>query len=124
GSGSGADVKRPLVQARIAPMIGGPINFMIGFEIPSRGVPDRIHATPGAYADAMAAKVLTPSPAGKPALAEHRWTLMRTGGWYDFILTREADASWKRRFAGRAEIGTAALSSDPAMGGPAILDWT
>lgn len=124
GSGSGTDVKRPLVQARIAPMIGGPINFTLGFEIPSRGVPDRIHVTPGAYAEAMLPKVLTPSPAGKPPLIEHRWSLMRTGGWYDFVLTREADAAWKRRYAGRAEIGTGALTSDPAMGGAATMSWT
>lgn len=123
GSGSGTDVKRPLVNARIEPTIGGPINFTIGFEAPARSGADRIHVTPAAYADAMPAKVLNTTAAGKPPLIEQRWSLMRTGGWYDFVLTREGDASWKRRFAGRCEIG-AGLTSDPAMGGPAILSWT
>ncbi|HOY78480.1 MAG TPA: phospholipase C, phosphocholine-specific [Hyphomonadaceae bacterium] len=120
--GNSADAKRPLVAARIEPMVGGPINFTLGFEITTRGAKDRIQATPAAYAEHLAPKALTPPAQGKPALIEHRWSLMKTSGWYDFVLTREGDPSWKRRYAGRHEIG-GALTSDPAMGGAAMLDW-
>ena len=41
-AGSGVDAQRPLVAARIEPMVGGPINFTLGFEITSRGAKDRI----------------------------------------------------------------------------------
>jgi phospholipase C len=41
-----------------------------------------------------------------------------TGGWYD--LSIEADG-YLRRVAGRLEMGVDSIS-DPAMGGPAIMD--
>lgn len=119
-AGNSADRQRPLVAARIEPTIGGPLQFTLGFEISSRGASDRIHATPAAYNEHFATRLLTPPAQGKPDMIQNRWSLMRTGGWYDFVLTREGDASWKRRYAGRHEIG-AAVTSDPAMGGPAIM---
>ncbi len=122
-AGVTSDARRPLVVARIAPVIGGPIDFTLGFELASRGATDRIVATPGTYAEHFVARTLTQPPAGKVAPIEHRWSLMKTGGWYDFVLTREGDARWKRRYAGRCEIGTGALTSDPAMGGAAVMDW-
>jgi len=113
----------PLVNARIEPMIGGPINFTLGFEIVARGAVSPIRAKPGAYADKFAEKTLTPVAPGKPVLVEHRWSLMPTGGWYDFVLLRDNDPAFERRFAGRHEIGTGQLTSDPAMGGAAVMSW-
>ena len=38
-----------------------------------------------------------------------------TGGWYDVVLTVDADATWSRGLAGRVETG-AARTSDPLLG--------
>jgi len=43
------------------------------------------------------------------------WNLDSTGWWYDFAVTSDADRSFLRRFAGRAETGRHSVS-DPAMG--------
>lgn len=123
GSGVGADATRPLLMPLNMPVIGGPLAYEVGFTLDWRGGADRIHVTPGAYGEAMAAQVLNQPVGGRPFQFEHRWSLMKTGGWYDFVLTREADAAWKRRYAGRFEIG-GAMTSDPAMGGAAVLGWT
>ena len=113
----------PRVNTRIEPMIGGPINFTLGFEIAARGGKSPIRATPGAYADVFEMKMLTPVEVGKPPVVEHRWSLMRSGGWYDFVLRRDTDLAWERRFAGRHEIGVGSLTSDPAMAGAAVMTW-
>ncbi len=120
-NGSSSDAQRPLAVARIEPTIGGPIQFTIGFEITAPNATDRIHATPAAYTEHHVVKALTPTIQGRPPAIGYRWSLMRTGGWYDIVLTRDGDPSWRRRFAGRHEIG-AAVTSDPAMGGPAIMN--
>ena len=43
------------------------------------------------------------------------WKLDESGGWYDLEVTSNADASYRRRFAGRVETGEHSIS-DPAMG--------
>jgi phospholipase C len=43
------------------------------------------------------------------------WDLDSTGGWYDLIVTSDADRTFVRRFAGRMETGAHSVS-DPAMG--------
>ncbi|MEO6747644.1 MAG: phospholipase C, phosphocholine-specific [Caldimonas sp.] len=43
------------------------------------------------------------------------WNLDSTGGWYDLAVTRDADANFLRRLAGRVETGRHSVS-DPAMG--------
>jgi phospholipase C len=54
------------------------------------------------------------------AMATWRWTLAKTGGWYDFEVTLAGDDRFRRRFAGRLETGRAS-TSDPAMHGAADM---
>lgn len=46
---------------------------------------------------------------------ELAWDMTEFGGWYDFTVTLEGDATYSRRFAGRIEIGKDSIS-DPYMG--------
>ncbi|MDQ1484667.1 MAG: phospholipase, partial [Actinomycetota bacterium] len=45
-----------------------------------------------------------------------RWSLSRTRGWYDLVITVEGDPHFEYRYAGHLENGEASIS-DPAMGG-------
>jgi phospholipase C len=81
---------------------------------------ERIIATPTAYADRL--KPWTAQLAAKSGSASHDWRLKATHGWYDFTLTRASDPVWRIRIAGRVESGAPSMS-DPAMGGPAVMDW-
>lgn len=45
-----------------------------------------------------------------------------THGWYDFEITRAGDPAWRVRLAGHAENGQPA-TSDPALGGNAVMGW-
>lgn len=56
------------------------------------------------------------------ASAMQTWPVDKSAGWYDLTLTAAGHDTWLRRFAGRLENGRD-LTSDPAMGGPAILRW-
>jgi phospholipase C len=49
------------------------------------------------------------------------WSVVESGGWYDFSVRCPALQGYLRRAAGRLETGRPSIS-DPAMGGPAILD--
>nr|WP_174507033.1 phospholipase C, phosphocholine-specific [Acinetobacter sp. Marseille-Q1620] len=46
---------------------------------------------------------------------ELSWDMSEFGGWYDFTVTIDGDSSYKRRFAGRVEVGKDSIS-DPYMG--------
>jgi phospholipase C len=48
--------------------------------------------------------------------ASKRWSLARTFGWYDFVITVDDDPGFEVRFAGHVETGNDSIS-DPAMGG-------
>ncbi len=122
GSGLGADASRPLLMPTKLLLIGGSIKYEFGFGLEWRTGADVVNVTPAAYADSLKAQALTQPPSDKPLRVEHRWSLMRTGGWFDFALTRDADPQWKRRYAGRYEIGQS-VTSDPAMGGEAVMRW-
>jgi len=110
------------VNVQIEPVVGGPLAYTLAFRIAPGGEAGKIHVASAAYANLHEARDLTPPPEGPPSLIEYRWSLMRTGGWYDFELTRAADAAWKRRYAGRHEIG-GGVTTDPAMGGVAAMGW-
>ncbi|MEZ5939216.1 MAG: phospholipase C, phosphocholine-specific [Hyphomonadaceae bacterium] len=43
-------------------------------------------------------------------------------GWYDLTLTRAGDPGWRVRLAGRVDSGVAS-TSDPLMGGQAVMRW-
>jgi phospholipase C len=45
-----------------------------------------------------------------------RWSLSRTRGWYDLVITVRADSQFDYRYAGHLENGEDSIS-DPAMGG-------
>jgi phospholipase C len=45
-----------------------------------------------------------------------RWSLARTGGWYDVAISVESDSHFETRFAGHMENGQDSIS-DPLMGG-------
>ncbi|MDM0113096.1 phospholipase C, phosphocholine-specific [Variovorax sp. J22R133] len=45
---------------------------------------------------------------------ERRWELQGYGGWYDFVVTCDADAAFHRRLAGRVETGQPSVS-DPSF---------
>lgn len=44
------------------------------------------------------------------------WSLHRSYGWYDFVITSEEDSGFEYQLAGHIETGTDSIS-DPAMGG-------
>jgi phospholipase C len=46
----------------------------------------------------------------------HRWSLLRTKGWYDLAVTVQGDARFEYRYAGHLEDGKDSIS-DPGMGG-------
>ncbi|WP_454734026.1 MULTISPECIES: phosphocholine-specific phospholipase C [Cupriavidus] len=48
-------------------------------------------------------------------VASLEWQIAGSGQWYDFVVTCDASAAFKRRFAGRMEIAKDSIS-DPAMG--------
>ncbi|HEX8863313.1 MAG TPA: phospholipase domain-containing protein [Actinomycetes bacterium] len=56
---------------------------------------------------------LTLVPGGAKA---PRWSLERTGGWYDLVVTVRDDRQFEYRYAGHLENGEASIS-DPGMGG-------
>jgi phospholipase C len=56
---------------------------------------------------------------GGGASAEQHWDAGRSGQWYDFAVTCDADPAYYRRFAGRVETGKHTVS-DPAMGLPEL----
>ena len=45
-----------------------------------------------------------------------RWSLARTRGWYDLVVTANGDPQFAYRYAGHLENGKASIS-DPGMGG-------
>jgi phospholipase C len=45
-----------------------------------------------------------------------RWSLARTRGWYDLVVTVQGDAQFEYRYAGHLENGQPSIS-DPGMGG-------
>jgi phospholipase C len=45
-----------------------------------------------------------------------RWSLGRTRGWYDLVVTVQGDPDFEYRFAGHVENGKPSIS-DPGMGG-------
>jgi phospholipase C len=59
-------------------------------------------------------QVLAPGEA-----AGKQWSLARSGGWYDFVVTVDGDASFEWRGAGHVETGQDSIS-DPALGGMAL----
>ena len=50
------------------------------------------------------------------AATTERWSLSRTRGWYDLVITVAGDPHFKYRYAGHLENGEDSIS-DPAMGG-------
>jgi len=50
------------------------------------------------------------------------WDLAATSGWYDLTVRADGIAGWSQRFAGRLDNGAATMT-DPAIGGPAIMNW-
>ena len=53
------------------------------------------------------------------SLTRH-WSLLRLFGWYDLVITEEADAGFRYQFAGHVETGRDSIS-DPALNG---RGWT
>jgi phospholipase C len=111
GSGKGA---RPRVRVRGEKLKPSLVMAVTSFATTK----DRITTTASAYRDkqydwssALAAKAVV-SAAWAPA----------SHGWYDVTARREGDAKWLVQFAGRVE-GLGA-TSDPALGGPAVMSWT
>ncbi|MFC3067717.1 phosphocholine-specific phospholipase C [Phenylobacterium soli] len=59
---------------------------------------------------------------GPGEAARRAWPLARTGGWYDLIVAAPGSAGFLQRYAGRVETGQVSIS-DPAMAGPALMEW-
>jgi phospholipase C len=64
-----------------------------------------------AYHSASSPLVLSPGES-----ASKDWSLTRTSGWYDLIVTVDGDSQFEYRFAGHLENGEDSIS-DPLMGG-------
>lgn len=69
----------------------------------------------------------TTAPATSALSARKRvditWPTKASGGWYDLLVTCDAEPTFTRRFAGRMETGADSIT-DPAMSGAAIMSWT
>jgi phospholipase C len=77
----------------------------------------QLAVAPGAYADRLKPWRTKLSPGETDS---HVWNLAALGGWYDFVVTTNGVAP--QRLAGRIETGKPS-TSDPAMGGPAVMAW-
>ncbi|MEZ6028991.1 MAG: phospholipase C, phosphocholine-specific [Hyphomonadaceae bacterium] len=80
-------------------------------------LPLQVSVSDGAYGGKIA-RWDTKIPAG--ATHEHVWDLTPTSGWYDLVVTVKGREAQALRLAGRIETGADGLS-DPAMGGPALM---
>ena len=82
------------------------------------GAATQVSVSPRAYQ-----AVLKPWAASLPAkgAAAHRWSLAASHGWYDLQARVMGHGRYLRRLAGRLETGAPSIS-DPAMGGPALMD--
>jgi phospholipase C len=78
----------------------------------------RVDLIPNAYAQDAAPRSVRIAP-GKTASV--RWPVSATRGWYDVSIRCPTLDGYSRRLAGRLETGAPSIS-DPAMGGPALLD--
>jgi phospholipase C len=48
---------------------------------------------------------------------ENEWDLRATNGWYDFVITIDEHAAFRRRLAGRVDAGDS-TTTDPALNSP------
>jgi phospholipase C len=53
---------------------------------------------------------------GPGETATEQWSLSRSRGWYDLVVTVDGDPHFQRRYAGHVETGRDSVT-DPAMGG-------
>jgi phospholipase C len=120
-TGSGVDPNAPAVRPMFMTRLDEQRSMDFGFDVTWKDAADEIVVTPGAYADKFGGRNMRPGP-GNAHVLDHLWRLSETGGWYDFVLTRPARPGWKRRYAGRMENGLPS-TSDPAMGGAAMMTW-
>jgi phospholipase C len=80
----------------------------------------RVTVAPNAYDDKFSPWSAMVSAESK---AIRTYPLARNRGWYDLSARLEDEGGWLRRLAGRLETGADSIT-DPAMGGPALLDQT
>jgi phospholipase C len=78
----------------------------------------QVGVTAGAYDKALLPWQAEVKPGARAA---HAWSLAATRGWYDLSLRLDGQGGYLRRLAGRLETGADSIS-DPAVGGPAVLD--
>jgi phospholipase C len=78
----------------------------------------RLKVVPNAYEAMLRPWTADLAPGGR---AVHRWPLAASRGWYDLSARIEGESGYLRRLAGRLETGADSIS-DPAAGGPAVLD--
>ena len=79
--------------------------------------PVTLQVRPVAYAGVLRPWTVTLSPG---TARTHRWSLTRTGGWYDLAVTAPGHEGFLRRLAGKVETGHPGIT-DPAMSGPAVM---
>jgi phospholipase C len=79
----------------------------------------QVAVTPGAYGDKL--KAWDVKLAGGKS-ADHVWDLSATGGWYDMVI-KTSVSEQAHRIAGRVDNGEPS-TSDPAMGGAAVMSAT
>ena len=118
-TGAGVDQKAPLVELMPNSSLPG-----VAFDVIWGIREDRVDITPVAYANVFAKRSMAPSYLGGKLehILDYLWRLEPTAGWYDLELSRPIDLSWRRRFAGRIETGRPS-TSDPALGGAAVMNW-
>jgi phospholipase C len=80
--------------------------------------PSTITVTQAAYGSGPGAWTTTLPPGAR---AERTWPTRASGGWYDLVARCDGDRTWLRRLAGRVETGQDTIS-DPAMGGPKVME--
>ncbi len=78
----------------------------------------RLSVTPNAYETALQSWTVELAAGAR---VTHRWPLTASRGWYDLSVRLQDKGGYLRRLAGRLETGADSIT-DPAAGGPAVLD--
>jgi phospholipase C len=95
--------------------------MMLRFRAPRDGR-DGLTVTPITYGDRVKPVAIRRTGPRTPDLVTFGFDASAASGWHDLLVTHRADPAWRIRIAGRIE-SSAASTSDPAMGGDAVMNW-
>ena len=114
---SGTGASRPSISVDQGVAQDGEAQLVVRYQGAESAVASALDAS---YADALL--VASEEEAGANRSGSIEVDATSIGGWYDLTLAPETGAQWRVRLAGRVETG-APSTSDPAMGGAAVMKW-